>query len=117
VNPGLQLVAGKHGPPGGPEKPTLQVQTELALTASELAAHDRQVPASVAPTAAEYLPASQATQPPLPLALLYVPAAHAMQPAHPVTCNSANLSILDGPYNEMIRYWPTSGVGHVTSSW
>lgn len=72
---------GKHVPPLGPVKPTLQVQAvrvELAIGELELVGHVTQVAAAVAPVAAEYVPAPQSVHVALPVSVLYVPATQAV---------------------------------------
>lgn len=79
-----------HGPPFGPVNPTLQAQLVDDLhalhEAPELTGHAVQVVATVAPTAAEYVPAPQSVHATLPVVVLYFPGAHAVQaaPSRPV---------------------------------
>jgi hypothetical protein len=79
---------GKHVPPLGPVKPTLQVQAvraELAMGELELDGHTRQVAASVAPVVGEYDPVGHSVHAWSPTTSLYVPALQAVhEPAGPV---------------------------------
>ena len=67
-------------PPSGPVNPTSQVhaaRAELAKGELALPGHVRQVAASVAPTAVEYVAAAQSVHTALPVAILCLPAVHA----------------------------------------
>jgi hypothetical protein len=81
-----------HVPPLGPVNPRLQRQEPTAVcdasACPEFAPQDTQVLATVAPTVAEYVLASQLVHAAEPVAVLYLPAAHAVHvpplgPANP----------------------------------
>ncbi len=75
----LPAIQSVHAPPSGPVHPALHVQAaraELAIGELELLGHARQVAASEAPVATEYVPAAQFVHASEPVALLYEPASH-----------------------------------------
>jgi hypothetical protein len=75
-----------HGPPFGPEKPTLQVQaasSEPARGELEAVGHATQVAAAEAPVVAKYVPAKQLAHAALPVAVLYLPATQAVHGPDP----------------------------------
>jgi len=70
-----------HAPPSGPEKPAIHAQlvdTTLPLGDCELAGQSEHVAVDVAPTAAEYVLASQLVHATLPVTVLYFPAIHSV---------------------------------------
>jgi hypothetical protein len=69
----------EHGPPWGPDVPTLQVQfvkRELPAGESEFTGHTAHVESDAAPAAVEYLPAPQSLHSTSPVVFLYFPAKH-----------------------------------------
>ena len=89
--PALNLPAAQstHAPPSGPVEPALQMHADApALSAGEkeLAGHASHVVLAVAPSAAEYLPASQSMHAALPAPTLNLPAAQSTHapPSGPV---------------------------------
>ena len=79
---------GSQGPRSGPVYPSLHWHVLLPVPDFEddTAEHRVHVSLDVAPDAAEYVPTSHSTHPPLPLASLYVPAGHSSHdpPSGPV---------------------------------
>ena len=99
--------------------PALQVQSTAAVVPVgelELAGQARHAAADVAAVVEEYVPGPQSMHAAEPVTLLYFPGTHTRHTGqNPVTWTSARESIRLGPYIEMCRYLPVSGVGHVTS--
>ena len=89
--PALNLPAAQstHAPPSGPVEPALQTHADapaLPVGEEELAGHASHVVLAVAPSAAEYLPASQSMHVSMPAPALNLPAAQSThaQPSGPV---------------------------------
>lgn len=71
-----------HGPPSGPDEPTLhvhKVKAELPAGELEYVGQVEQVASNVAPVTAEYRPDGQLRHKAVPVPTLYLPATHCVQ--------------------------------------